>query len=176
MGLKPSLSCVTHHLGSTFSRLWSGAQGSQEVVGFATGTLEFENQSLALCQQFSTLVTPNLLQLSHFDSPFNLHRTPASDSVTAPYPWAITAGGIAAGISRMSVVPWGATSTQPDASPEGASQLPPPLPSETFPKKKASGAYHDANQRRFPESSQAMQTIFSRAICLCFSQLSRIIH
>lgn len=48
--------------------------------------------------------------------------------------------------------------------------MPPPLPSEaSLPKKRnASGAYHDANQRRFPESSHAVQSIFQRRTILAF--------
>lgn len=175
MGLN-SLSCVTHHLGSGLSRLRSGARGPQDVVRLAAGTFEFNQENLAFRQQFSALVTTNFLELSHVDDPFNLHRKPAFDSVTAPTQRAIYVRRNRCGHIAMSVVPWGATSTQADASPERALALPPPLPSEASPKKKASGAYNDANQRRFPESSQAVQSIFSGAKFLYFSSLSRIIH
>ena len=175
MGLK-SLFCVTHHLGLALSRLRSGAHGSQKIICLAARTFELENQSLALCQQFSTFVTPNLLQISHFDSPCSLHRPPASDNMIVPYPLGqSTSGGIAAGILLMSVVPWGAMPPGGALSGEGV-RAPSPLPSEAFLKRNASGAYHDANQRRFPESSHAVQSIFSGAKFLCFSQLSRIIY
>lgn len=176
MGLKPSLSCVTHHLDSTFSRLWSGAHGPQEVVRLTAWTFEFNHENLAFRQQFSALVTTNFLEFSHFDSPCSLHRTPASDSVTAPYPWAIYVRRNRCG--HLTYVRGAVGSHAPPGALSGEGvDAPSPLPSEAPPKKrKASGAYHDANQRRFPESSHAVQSIFSGAKFLYFSSLSRIIH
>ena len=130
MGLKPSLSCVTHHLDSTFSRLWSGAHGPQEVVRLTAWTFEFNHENLAFRQQFSALVTTNFLEFDHFDSPCSLHRTPASDSVIAPYPWAIYVrrnryGHLAyvRGAVGSYVHPTGRLSG-------GGALQPPPLPSE----------------------------------------------
>lgn len=174
MGLK-SLSCVTHHLGSALSRLRSGARGPQDVVRLTAGTFEFNHQNLAFRQQFSAVVTTNFLELSHVDDPFSLHRKPAFDSVTAPTQRAIYVRRNRCGHSSDVRGAVGSHAPPGALSGEGA-RTPSPLPSEASPKRKASGAYHDANQRQNPESSQSVQTIFSRAKFLCFSQLSRIIY
>lgn len=174
MGLN-SLSCVTLSLGSALSRLRSGARGPQDVVRLTAGTFEFNHQNLAFRQQFSALVTTNFLELSHVDDPFSLHRKPAFDSVTAPTQRAIYVRRNRCG--HLVYVRGAVGSHAPPGALSGEGvRAPSPLPSEAPQKRKASGAYHDANQRRFPESSHAVQTIFSGAKFLCFSQLSRIIH
>ena len=176
MGLKPSLSCVTHHLGSTFSRLWSGAHGSQEVVRLAAWTFEFENQSLALCQQFSTLVTPDLLQLSHFASPLSLHRTPASDSVTAPYPWAITQ---AESLRASRLCPWCRGELRPlsrTSLRRGHHNCPLLCRLKLSQKRKPLARTMTQTRGVFRNPRKLCKVFFSRARYLCFSQLSRIIH
>lgn len=175
MGLKPSLFCVTHHLDSTFSRLWSGAHGPQEVVRLTAWTFEFNHENLTFRQQFSAVVTTNFLEFSHFDSPCSLHRTPASDSVIAPYPWAIYVRRNRCG--HLAYVRGAVGSHAPPGGTlrRGCSRT---LASTVGSSPKRKPLVRTMTQTRgvFRNPRTLCKLFFSGAKSLCFSQLSRIIY